>query len=152
MSYFEYTKKDLADAKRELAELFCALADDTARKLDDETTDRQLLLEDLLTRIAELADAEGRDVARGFGNLYAGTRPVCAYPLLDAEPTRKVVEPGLSAMNAREFHNAKTFDGVPRHPFEAGYTGMSCDRMVSRNGYGENCGKSFDDPIHDWQW
>lgn len=68
-------------AKRELADLFCALADDTARKLNSETYDRHLLLEDLLTRIAELADAEGRDVSKGHLELMTAVRLRPAYEI-----------------------------------------------------------------------
>lgn len=97
MTYFEHTKRDLAEARKELGELMLALADDTDRKMNGELPgnpdaeheyDRGYLLEDLLTRLVELAEENGavRDL---FPNIT--TRPVCAYSLLDNEIEGEVV-------------------------------------------------------------
>jgi hypothetical protein len=40
------------------------------------------------------------------------------------------------------------FDANHSHKFEGSYSGMVCGAMVIREGYGDACGKSADDPIH----
>lgn len=68
--------------RREVAEELLALLDDTARKLDDENLDRQILLEDLMTRACMVADELGGDV-----NLFPSLENFRAnpiIPLLDA--------------------------------------------------------------------
>jgi hypothetical protein len=37
---------------------------------------------------------------------------------------------------------------IPPHPFEPSYTGMVCERMVMRDGGGDQCGLPADHPIH----
>jgi hypothetical protein len=99
VTYFEHTKADLAkqraagliEGRREVAEYFAALAEDTSRKLSGATAqdenaefdyDRQYLLEDLLTRIAEIATNYAEDMPLLFPSLMDNRRVTPAYPLL----------------------------------------------------------------------
>lgn len=99
MSYFEHTKRDLAEAKRELGEALLALLNDTTQKMNDEDfeRDRQYLLEDLVTRVALIAENAGADVGL-FPDVQDSMRVRCAYDLLDAVPdgeTTQDITPAL---------------------------------------------------------
>lgn len=85
MTYFEHTRRDLANAKKEVGEALLALADDTVRKMNDEEVehDRTYLLEDLLTRIALVAKEVGADLGL-FPNVEDSMRVRPAYELLDS--------------------------------------------------------------------
>lgn len=146
MSYFVHTKTDLALARREVADLFAALADDTARKLDDDTTDRQALMEDLLLRVAELANEVG------------GVSPIVteeSYPALAGNmvgSAHLAILPPYGEANAtaiREAWEAQTFNGVRRHAFEGSHSGRVCGAMVLRRGYGEDCGLPPTHVVHE---
>lgn len=98
MSYFVHTKRDLADARREIGEALLALADDTARKMNGEMPgdpnaereyDSGYLLEDLLTRLSMIAEEAGAD-PNLFESAADMRRPRLAYDLLDQEPHERV--------------------------------------------------------------
>jgi len=185
VSYFQHTKRDLAEARdqarQEIGNLLAALAHDSSVKLDDENIDRQTIAEDLITRLVSLSKGLGSDAATLFDSLvnFHGDNP--RMPLEgeedEAEKTQelpnvtrgryryrsgqfvgRVLRPAapLPAVGTvdhktiRETHNTTTFDGIERHPFEGGYSGMACVRMVMRNGAGEDCGLSHDNAVHDW--
>lgn len=111
MTYFEHTKRDLAEARKELGELVLALADDTVRKMNGELPgnpeaeheyDRTYLLEDLLTRLSELVETEARVDLDLFPNVGESIRVRPAYPLLDNEIEGEVVTNEIGAGEATQ--------------------------------------------------
>lgn len=76
-------------ARKNTGELLAALADDTSRKMDDEAFDRQHLVEDLLTRLTEIAEAYAPGAVELFPslNVFHGSTPV--YELIPEEEDPK---------------------------------------------------------------
>jgi hypothetical protein len=102
VSYFQHTERDVTEAslagRRKVAEEFAALLEDTARKMNGEpgeetSYDYGYLLEDLLSRGAELAKNYAADMPKHFPALIDGARAVPAYPLLiEAEAPERIAE------------------------------------------------------------
>lgn len=138
MSYFQHTKKDLADAKKEMGEALLALVHDSAAKADaDEGFDTGYLLEDLMGRVVELAKGTGADVTLFPETAGKYDNHVYAYPI--------AVE--------GETSEADTYAGYPIHGF--------VPRTVDRRGCGALivstfnmigqpvvCGRPVSHPIH----
>jgi hypothetical protein len=72
--------------RRDVAEAVLALLDDTVRKMNDEEVahNRTYLLEDLITRLAEIAEKHGADASL-FPNVEGSMHVRCAYDLLPPE-------------------------------------------------------------------
>ena len=166
MTYIGHLHRQLANAKREAGEAILALADDSARKLDDECADRQVILEDLITRLCLLSEEFAPGSAMLFESLdnYRGSSPrmpIEPAPLrphlvvLRNETTGNGKSPvTISPETIREVHNTTSINGVQRHPFESfeGASGFACTAMVMRNGSGEDCGLGPEHDVHDiWE-
>lgn len=158
MSYFEHTKRDVTEARlagrREVAEMFAALLDDTARKLDSEEPefDRQYLLEDLLHRAAHIAKNYTIDAPKLFPSLVPMMSGVPAYPLLDEaasgaqENTIDLSEASRGAWEAQTFDN-----GYPRHE-HVGTPDERCladIRSIYSQGPAVRCGRYYGHAIHE---
>jgi hypothetical protein len=170
VSYFEHTKADLAkqraagliEGRREVAEYFAALAEDTARKMNGETAtdpdaekeyDRQYLLEDLLSRVFEIAKNYAEDMPELFPALADNRRATPAYPLLIEEKTAAGEQENTIDLTdaIRETWALQTFDGLPRHEHE-GEPDEKCRARV-RPVYGDAtpfvCGRYYGHEIHE---
>ena len=95
MSYFRYTQRDLDNAKREIGETLAGLADDSSRKLDDEDCDRQIVLEDLITRLCIIAN----EFAPGSIDLFESLANFRTPPIMDIVPIPESVRPQLSLVS-----------------------------------------------------
>lgn len=156
MTYFQHTKADVADARlagrREVAELFAALLDDTARKLNgDDELDRQYLVEDLLSRGMELAKNYAHDMPQLFPALVDSARVTPAYPLLDGEPGKQ--EDTIDLTDAiRETWEAQTFDGGYMRHEHIGTPDERCladIRSMYSMGAPVRCGRYYGHAIHE---
>lgn len=151
MTYFVHTVTDLNNAKREIGDALIRLLNDTALKMDrDETADRRYLLEDLITRIADVATGTcGSDVSP-FPAVMDSTRVTPAYALIGEQPGVNPADMSpLVKASVRETHNLQEFEGVRRHVWSGTTFGDgTCQARV--NGGDLTCGLAFDNPVHDW--
>jgi hypothetical protein len=149
VSYFQHTERDVTEARlagrREVAEMFAALLDDTARKLNlDEERDLQYLLEDLLSRGFEVAKNYAADMPKLFPALVDSARAVPAYPLLDA-PAAAAQENTIDLTDAiRGAWEAQTFNGIPRHE----HVGMPDDKCY-HSFSGVRCNHYYGHAVHE---
>jgi hypothetical protein len=159
VTYFQHTKADLAnarkDARKEIGEALLALADDSSQKM--ETEDRTYILEDLITRLVEVAKELGADPAI-FEDLANFSGGVCALPLLfeAAKPELRIVKPIVSDETIIEAHNLETYDGgYPRHKYVQGFRhgcGAQIKSTFNMSGEPVRCGRNSDHDIHEiWE-
>lgn len=178
MTYFQHTKRDLAEAKQEIGEAIAALAEDTARKMNGATAqdedaefeyDRTYLLEDLLSRMMLIAEAAGvKDLSGLFPAAYDGQRVTMAYDLLTGEEDATVTDMlgstryvgtakplVISDDTIREAWELQTFDGgYPRHEHE-GYPDARCSAMLRSTTLDRipvSCGRYYGHEIHKTEW
>ena len=157
MTYIGHLRRKLANAKREAGEAILALADDSARKLDDECADRQVILEDLITRLCLLSEEFAPGSAMLFESLdnYRGSSPqmpIAGQPLrphLVVVPDDAETAETISVREIVETHNSTSINGVKRHPFEASENHDGCGLWVTRNGSEQECGVLTMDDVHD---
>jgi hypothetical protein len=158
VTYFTRTQRDVTearlDARREVAETFAALLDDTARKMNSDSPeyDRQYLVEDLLSRGFELAKNYAADMPKLFPALTDSTRTP-AYPLVP-EHVSEAQENTVDLTEAiRAAWLAQTFDnGYPRHE-HIGHPDERCladiRSIFNHSGPTVRCGRYYGHSIHE---
>lgn len=149
MTYFIHTARDLHRAKQEIGDALIGILNDAALKLEDETRDRQLILEDLITRVTGVATGLGLADVTLYPAVQDANRITPAYALIGDAPTMNPAEmPPVVKASIRETHNLQEFEGVRRHAFSGVGSAGTCEAKVK--GGNLACGLKPTHDIHDW--